>query len=268
MTTLEINAPFQTTFTVKTNCDNLVFLLYVKYGKHITKSLGEHGQLITAVKQGDLFKVQFNSKTIISKNPLAEIDGILFENTVYDKSVFALHGAAVEYNDKAYLFLASTTSGKTTLASYLSSKGFGYITDDCILLDRTSFNIYPYNTPIQLRDGGLAVLKRYNAEPNNLEHLNDVIINRYIYTPKNCVTTELPLAKIFFITRTDDENRIVDMSITECMIKLMKAPITNYTVTSDYVNFVSSLAKTDCSQLLYRDMEYVVEVIRNGQRIN
>ena len=66
---------------------------------------------------------------------MLELDEIIFDNTNYDRRIFALHGAAVEWKGKGYLFLAATASGKTTLASYLTSQGFGYITDDCILLD-------------------------------------------------------------------------------------------------------------------------------------
>ena len=90
---------------------------------------------------------------------MLELDEIIFDNTNYDRRIFALHGAAVEWKGKGYLFLAATASGKTTLASYLTSQGFGYITDDCILLDRVDFQVYPCHTLLHLRDGGVDVLK-------------------------------------------------------------------------------------------------------------
>lgn len=90
---------------------------------------------------------------------MLELDEIIFDNTNYDRRIFALHGAAVEWKGKGYLFLAATASGKTTLASYLTSQGFGYITDDCILLDCVDFQVYPCHTLLHLRDGGVDVLK-------------------------------------------------------------------------------------------------------------
>ena len=70
-------------------------------------------------------------------------DQYLFDNNRYDNSVLALHGAAVEYGGRAYLFLASSTAGKTTLCAYLLSLGFGFVTEDCILVDRSTFDIHP-----------------------------------------------------------------------------------------------------------------------------
>ena len=104
--------------------------------------------------------MESTNRTIENASGILAIDEIISNNTEYDNSIFALHGAAVEWNGKAILFLASTTSGKSTLTSYLTKNGFGYITDDCILLDRTSCDIHPYSTPIYLRDGGLEILKR------------------------------------------------------------------------------------------------------------
>lgn len=222
---------------------------------------------IDSEMQNDAYILTHNNKRILTKYPLQEIDRILFENTHYDKSMFALHGAAVSYNGKAYLFLAATTGGKTTLASYLSTSGFGYITDDCILLYRSNFFVYPLNTPIHLRDGGVEVLKKVGALPKRLEILDDVPNWRYIYTPTNCVVTELPLGKIFFITRTENENHIENMHTSERMTKLMYAPITDYKVIAEYVEFIAKLAQVDCKRLWYSDMYYVTEVIWQWQSI-
>lgn len=264
MTALYMKAPFQTSYVIKTNCDNLIPLLYLQYGKYIVESDTEADFNIKVNKEQSLFEICTEAKSYTTNDPLREIDRILFENTKYDDCVFAMHGAAVEHSGKAYLFLAPTLSGKTTLTSYLSSSGFGYITDDCVLLDRESFNVYPYNTPIHLRSGGLSVLEKNNAAPDALELLDDISMRRYVYTPKNCVTNNLPLGKIFFITRTEKENRQEDMNVTERMNALMKSPITDYTVTREYIKFISELSENDCKRLYYRDLNYVAEVLQNG----
>lgn len=177
-----------------------------------------------------------------------------------EKDIHLLHGAAIEWQRRAYVFLAPTTSGKTTLASYLTSNGFGYITDDCILLDKTNFYIHPNTTPIHLRNGGLDILKQYNAEPMHVKHINE----RYVYTPNNCITDALPISKIYFIKRTENENKVVQMNTITRITELMKSPIQEYQVTSEYIKFISHLAKFDCQYLLYSDMNYVAEVIKNG----
>ena len=263
MTVLYIDAPFQTKYSIETNCDKLVSFLRLKYGKYVSTNESKEKQTILVNREKSRYIILYQTNEYQTQYPLQEIDRIMFDNTIYDESIFALHGAAVEWSGKAYLFLASTTGGKTTLASYLTSMGFGYITDDCILLDRKSFEIHPYCSPMHLRGGGLAVLKKHKIDIPNLQHLEDPAIDRYVYTPDNCTTKPIPLSKIFFISRTENDNRLVKLNSIEKMTRLMKAPITDYKVNSEYIRFLSRMASTECYELFYSDMEYAAQVIRN-----
>ena len=189
----------------------------------------------------------------------------MFDNTVYDERILALHGAAVEYDGYCHLFLASTTSGKTTLTSYLTSNGFGYLTDDCILLDRSDYKIHPFTTPIQLREGGLAILNQCNSVPKDIRKLDEPpALTRYVYTHEGCVHRPVPLKNVYFIKLTEGENYLSDMSTTERMTELLKSPITPYGITKEYLCFISRLAKTNCQRLFYSDMNFVKDVITNG----
>ena len=258
---LQISPPMQTAFLIITGDEDLCRRLQLKHGKYLHRH--QTGGPAEVIEYSDN-RLTFHGETIETPDPLHEIDRIMFEHTRYDDSVYALHGAAVEYGGAAYLFLASTTSGKTTLASYLANKGFGYITDDCILLNRGDYKIHPYNTPIHLREGGLEVLKNLGISPDTV-CLEAKYASRYIYTPENCVTEPLPLGRIFFIERTEDENLVVPMRATESMTGLLHAPITDYAVTGDYLRFLSRLVKSqNICRLKYSDMEYVSEVLRNG----
>ena len=259
-----IDLPFQTSYRIDTNCQDLISSLQLMYGDYIKISEQKTDYKIKAIKSDALYNVYSAENFCTTKYPLQELNKIIFDNTVYDDCVFALHGSAVEWNGKAYGFLASTTSGKTTLASYLASCGFNYIADDCILLKRDDFKIYPYSTPIHLRDGGLEVLKHYDAAPKEVQILDAGYTKRYVYMPDNCMRNETPLTHIFFITRTESENKIIDMSTTERMTELLKAPITDYRVTGAYLKFISEVAKIKCNRLLYSDMAYVAEAIRHG----
>ena len=264
MKQVTLDLPFQTSFQISTNCGELVGLLKLKYGKYVTASVAEHAKPILALKKDGVYQVSYEDLTISDESGAFAIDEIVANNTVYDEAVFALHGAAVEHRGKAYLFLASTTSGKSTLTSFLTTAGFGYITDDCILLDRTSFNVYPFSTPIHLREGGLNVLKHLNAAPKTYETIDDEKIKRFVYTPQNCVTRPAKLDKIFFIERTEQASSLGKMDTIARMAALMKSPITTYTVTPDYLKFLSKLAAKDCFSLKYRDMSFAAEVIENG----
>ena len=174
-----------------------------------------------------------------------------------------MHGGAVEYKNGAYLIVAATTSGKTTLTSYLVSNSFGYITDDCIILYRESFKIYPFTTPLHLRKGGYNALKALGCAPENYVFLDSVSIKRYVYTPNNSVSKPLPLKKIFFITRTEDTNILEEMNTTEKITALLKSPITEYEIDGSYLSFISKLSAIPCKRLYYSNMNYVAEVIKN-----
>lgn len=260
---LNIITPYQSSFTIKTDCCELSNSLKLKHGKYI-KSGNNTDFLITAMKKGGRYEISFGNEIITTDFALRKIEDIMYENRQYAQSIFALHGGAVEFEGGAYLIVAPTTSGKTTLTAYLASKGFGYITDDCILLNKNSIKIHPFNTPIHLRGGGYDVLKKLNCLPENLELLDDISIKRYVYTPKNCITEPLPLKKIFFITRTENLNLSEKMNTVEKMTALLKSPITEYKIDSDYLAFISRLAKVPCERLYYCDMNFVSEVIKNG----
>ena len=255
----------QTGCAITTNCEALCGMLKTKYGAYLSESPAVCELSLRVLRDKDGYIISTSHGSFETDRPLCEIDRFLFENTVYDPRILALHGGAVEWNGEATLFLAATTGGKTTLTSYLTGRGCGYITDDCILVDRNDFSIYPFSSPIQLRDGGLEVLKKYNAVPDGLQLLEEApVLRRWVYTPTNCVEKAVPLKRIFFIERNEHENRLVTMQTTERITALMKAPITSYPITGDYLRLLSRLAKTECYLLRYCDMNYVKEIIQNG----
>ena len=161
MTTLFYHAPFQSAFAIETDCNLLTKQLYLKYGKYIStnKAHTDYHIVITKEKKNYLFQAETFAQNC--SNPLIELDRFFFENTIYDPQILALHGGAIEWQNKCFIFLAPTTAGKTTLIAYLTNFGLGYITDDCILLDRSEMTVHPYATPMHLRDGGLSVLKEH-----------------------------------------------------------------------------------------------------------
>lgn len=263
MTEIYLIPPFQSITCIQTNCASLIEQLHTKYGQYISSnSAFPVNYRIKIVKEATSYYLEFGGSILTTEAPLIEVENILFDNTRYDPKIFALHGAAVEWKNKAYLLLASTMSGKSTLTSYLTYNGRGYITDDCILLDRETFQIYPYTTPIQLRDGGMEILQKYHALPEKGLIKNDDL-QRYIYTPSCSITKSLPLGGIFFIRRSDTENQVIPMDTNTRITSLMKAPITVYPITTDYLQFLMRLAKIECSYLIYSDMAYVMEVIQH-----
>lgn len=300
MYNLILTTPYQTPFTIITNCPQLHHQLKLKHGRYLCEAGKHSNHVITAIKQHDIFNICYcpnkpvppNRKDEVTETvgniaespndsdpnpgdligrqfqvqyPLQAIEDLMYHQRQYEPHIFAIHGGAVEYKKRAYLFIAATTSGKTTLTAYLTANGFGYLTDDCILLDQNSFMIYPFTTPIHLRDGGYQVLKAANALPKQIQLLDDISFRRYVYTPYNCVEEPLPLGKIFFIRRTESVNCLESMSTTEKMTALMKSPIREYKLDRNYLQFLARLTKVPCFRLNYCNMDYVKEVITSEQ---
>ena len=265
MKLLSLKMPYQRELIVGVDSPKLFSKLKIKYGIYIVDCEQSEVPDIRITKiDSSTYAIDMGGTVSTTSSPVLCIDKFLFEHPAYDTSVFAMHGAAVEWRGKCYVFLAATTSGKTTLTSYLVHCGCGYVTDDCVLLDRKTYMVHPFSTPLHLREGGLKVLERYGVLLGDLycfsEDNNRTC--RYIYTPKNCLEQALPLGEIFFIERTETENAICQLSIQEKIAALMKSPITVYPIEIEYLRFLASLGAKYCKCLRYCDMDFVKEIVQ------
>lgn len=263
MLTIFIDVPFQTNFAVQTDDQKIINSIVASYGQYAKQGEISDGTVVIDVRnKRTSYCVTCSGRIVHTQTPLIEIESIMYDLRQYSPEVFAMHGGAVEHNGGAVLLLAPSTTGKTTLTAYLTHLDFGYITDDCILLDRKSFDVHPYCAPVHLREGGFDVLKALGAEPKEYQLYGDAEAQRRVFTPVNCVDAPLPLKRIFFIERSEHENGIREMTTTEKTIELLKSPITNYEMTAEYLAFISRLAKVPCTRLVYCDMDYVADVIK------
>lgn len=260
-----MNLPYQTSYAILTDCLVLAKQLGHKFGSFLSEKITKVDYRLVVSRTPSSYLLDDGNSVSIVPDPLRAIEDFIFDHTIYDDSVFAIHGAAVAYRNHAYLFPAATMSGKTTLTAYLTMHGFDYLTDDCILISREDLSIIPHPTPLHLREGGLEVLRRYYSSPLSLKHVGAGDSSRYTYMPNNAIHHPLPLGGILFITRTAQENALLDISINERMIALMRNPITQYPITGEYVRFVARLAQQRCFDLHYCDMKYVEQVLHDLQ---
>ena len=262
---IETRFPYQNNYVIETDSNTFWNRFKAKYGAYAVEiPCGKKVDCSVMQKDGS-YAFTYRDKTIETSMPLLEIDRLFFTSVRYDDRVFALHGAAVEYNRSAYLFLGSTTAGKTTLTSYLVERGFGYLTDDCILLDKKEFSVHPFTTPVCLREGGLAVFKKLGKEPANLHRVNEESqFDRWVYTPANAVNQPIPLKRTFFISRNESVNSTEPLGTNERLSQLMESPITPYAFSAEYLQFLIQLSKKNICKLNYCDMEFVREIICHG----
>ena len=268
MDTIYINHPCKTKFKISSNDKRLIKYLQIKYCAQSFPDYGhKYKQII--VEQDDnnpnLFYLFYENKKYSINNPLAYVCNLMYAKQAFVKDVFALHGAAIEYDNLAYIFLAQTQAGKSTLTAFLALNGLGYITDDCVMIDLNTLKVIPDFTPISLREGGCQVLNDIGYSTDVFEVLDYPPLTGYAYMPSKSTDKPKEIGAIFFIKRSD-ENSLAGMSCTESMLSLLKAPITKYDLNKEHIQIIKALASFPCYKLCYSDMEYVLKIITNEKQ--
>ena len=252
-------------FAIHTDDENIARALRINYGDAlIVEETVSADHVISIDRDGGSYRVTLDQQSTVTGEPLYELERILFEYTNYDQNILALHGAAVEWQGAAYLFLAATTGGKTTLTSYLTHHGFGYLTDDCILLNRHTSVIHPDGKPIHLRSGGLSVLQNCGAAPAAWQIFQTPQGERYVFLPETVCASPVPLTGIFFLNRTENANAITRLGANDALRELLHSPITPYPPQGEYLRLLLRIAARGCYMLTYCDMEWVRRQITEG----
>lgn len=243
-------------YTIDTNCDDIVKNLSSLYGAYCSNSAD--GSIVISVGiSGDKYTVNWDNRQFIITEPMGCIHNIIYSTKKITSGIFAMHAGAVCHNGKASIFAAATTTGKTTLISYLIQSGFEYVSDDCVFIDMADLSVYPFHNPLHLREGGAEILRKCGKLPNDLTYADE----RCIFLPQNLSPEKMEIEKIYFIERTDNENIVLPMDRKDSFNRLMFSPIVAYSITPEYMRFLNKLTPF-CRTLRYSDMVYVMEQIK------
>jgi hypothetical protein len=82
---------------------------------------------------------------------LGEINRLMFERT---GERVHLHGAALVRNGHALVLAGPSRAGKSTLAAWLTHRGWGFLTDEAALVDPDALTVAPFWRPIGVRRPG------------------------------------------------------------------------------------------------------------------
>jgi hypothetical protein len=82
---------------------------------------------------------------------LWEINRLVFERT---GQRVHLHGAALARDGQALVLAGASRAGKSTLAAWLTHRGWGFLTDETALVDPETFTVAPFWRPIGVRRPG------------------------------------------------------------------------------------------------------------------
>lgn len=133
------------------------------------------------------------------------LETYLLENSCVDKGYLMLHGGGVAHNNHAFIFLANSMVGKSTLITHLCMEGFEYITDDRLIIDTTEKTVLPFTKTIMLRpDGKKILLSQY-------EHSLDTITFKHkkrfreFFLPPLCKEGRTQISCIFILIRQEGQ---------------------------------------------------------------
>ena len=236
MKSLLLMLPFSNVFYISSNTQSVIDSMKFLYGKYAiccTDEINEFKikdaiaiQVCFVGRFNMPFLVVYADRQIITDVPIQVITSIIFNQTRFDCEVVPLHAAAVELNGKAYVLIGDTGAGKTTATCYLCKNGFGYITDDCTLINATELTIVPCAIPMHLRQGGLNVLRSYGLLIDKVTEVLYFKEPRYAFMPNENVlplTTPLAIGGFLKLTRSTINNISKLSEVTEVNMLILKA---------------------------------------------
>ncbi|MCI9142195.1 MAG: hypothetical protein HFH87_06160 [Lachnospiraceae bacterium] len=212
-------------------------------------------------QQGELYVEGTYKKEKSEVGIIPYIEDYLLVNAVLEKGYLMLHGGSVAHNEFAFVFLADSMMGKSTMMTHLCMNGFEYITDDRLLIDTVNGVILPYNKTIMLRPEGKKVLyEKYNHSfPTTLYHYGK--INREFYFPELCRKKATKISKIFILERREEHKlRIETIKNSERLQELLKysLSIRSCRYLCDYV----SLCDIGIEKIYYFDLDEVSNFLK------
>lgn len=252
-------------FIIKTDDSFISDFFLRSYNGSICDGKDIDGTLIEIGTSGGCPSVSYNGQTVETASPVQSVSNLIFEEAVYRNDIFPMHGGGIAVSGRACLFPASTQAGKTTLITYLTKTGYPYINDDYILIDTDTLNVVPDASPVHLRPESLPILESYGCSVNGIA-LKTERINRIVYTPE-CIQSEpLPVGDIFFIERSETENKCTDIDKGEAVKMLMSGLLSPRAADGIRLRCAIRLA-SKCKRLIYSDMRYVADILNGGETV-
>ena len=147
-----VKLPYRSPVTIITDSAELRDILTMQYGQFVACEDNINNKVIFVELFNGVYRISSDNASYTTKAITKALHDEIRKVITYNLTAF--HGAAVEFKSKAFVFLAPTTGGKSTLSSYLVHRGCGYLSDDCILIDPQTMCVQPSPTPIQLREQG------------------------------------------------------------------------------------------------------------------
>lgn len=171
--------------------------------QHPKKEIKYSRLMFVRNENGELTVASSELKEVLNEGIVSFLQKYLLENSYTEGGFLTLHGACMIYENKAMIFLADSMIGKSTLSAFLYHKGFGYVTDDRVIVDTNKKVVIPFPKPIMLRPGGKEVLmKRYELDIETMQFKCGRIFRELLIT--NVSYNEvIPVKRIYVLSRNE-----------------------------------------------------------------
>lgn len=199
---------------------------------------------------------------------LQEVENLLYEVSRLERGFVALHCGAVGKNGKAYLLAGSTGAGKSTLTGYLCTKGYQYLSDDVALFSLEDGLLRPHPRPLQLREGGAAVLRQVLEEmPSTERHAYGELFREILHFPMPSQES-YEVGGVYFLRRLTDlpeekeGKRLLTKS--EAFLRVLRTQFCPGGIGEAQYALWRSLLSAGAWELSYRELSFALEQIGEG----
>jgi hypothetical protein len=212
------------------------------------------------------------------EGPLAGVAAeILLDCMVHDLAAGCrigplFHAAAASYGGRGLLLPGQTGSGKTTLAAWLASRGWGYLTDEIACIEQGSQEIQAFHRALHLREPLCASVERLIAAA--IESLDSacglrayrssrgVIVPIEYIRPNNIYHTPEVRLIVFPQYLADADGELIRLSPAQACTRLMGCTVNVRNLSGHGLDEISRLARgTPAYALSYGRLEHLADQI-------
>ena len=121
---------------------------------------------LTIASDGDQLTLQQGTRCLYRGSDESELATTLIQQTIFhlidkNKDGMALHAAALSRNGKGIILPGASGRGKTTLSTWLATKGFNYLTDEYVFIEEKTNIIQAFSRPPNIKVKGIDALDSY-----------------------------------------------------------------------------------------------------------
>jgi len=252
-------------------CDNdgLLFYLYNNmrpYAFLQNEMICQRNQVnirIEKLQRG--YNISFDEKKRYAKDDdhLLRIIGVFVNGMLAtENSYIAIHCAVLANEHNNYLFVGASGTGKSTLAAFLSERGFLYYTDDKALINCLSGSINPFEKPIYLRPDGKRVLEETLGVSFDVERVSFGKEIRYSVNRQHNEMNYKKVKIIFLVRNSNNKKSICRLLDIDALKEIIFHMIYVKNMSLNLKSIIHLLPQVECYRLEYDTLFDVEELLQ------